>query len=136
MFAWAAEQGFGKGAGKFPSPRLWVSGEEEVNPRLNLTSAVVSSTGDKGGQPSALGHGDRTGPKLPLQSLAITWLNHLIPGTGSQISPEPPQAMAWGHHPFQSPCPSRCLHSIPSMGGTPPPGHSPILKPHQSPRKR
>lgn len=55
MFAWAAEQGFGKGAGKFPSPRLWVSGEEEVNPRLNLTSAVVSSTGDKGGQPSAWG---------------------------------------------------------------------------------
>lgn len=29
--------------------------KEEVNPRLNLTSAVVSSTGDKGGQPSAWG---------------------------------------------------------------------------------
>lgn len=100
MFAWAAEQGFGKGAGKLPSPHLWVSGEREVNSRLNLTSAAVSSVRDKGGQLSALEHGDRTGPKLPLQSLAIAWLSHLILGTGSEISSEPPQAMAWGHHPF------------------------------------
>lgn len=45
MFASAGEQGWGKGPGKLPSPSLWVPGEGESSPRLNLASAVRSTGG-------------------------------------------------------------------------------------------
>lgn len=45
MFVSAGEQGWGKGPGKLPSPSLWVPGEGESSPLLNLASAARSSGG-------------------------------------------------------------------------------------------
>lgn len=70
MFARAGERGWGKGPGKLPSFALWVSGEGERGPLLNLTSAARSwgagaARSRRRKEPLARGHRDRhTNPAL------------------------------------------------------------------------
>lgn len=78
MFVSAGEQGWGKGPGKLPSPRLWVPGEGEVDPRLNLASAAVRS----GGAPRAGGSG-QGGEGGQTATRAGTW------GQGQARTPSP-----------------------------------------------
>lgn len=86
MFGSAGEQGWGKCPGKLPSPSLWVPGEGEGGPLLNLASAVRSSGG------AAPGWGwevEENRPQHRSTGTAPCWIHTPAPATVTPSKEQP-----------------------------------------------